>query len=219
MSAAPAPTTSSANHGWIVTFAGLGINLALGVLYAWSMFKDAIAKEFGWQGARTQRSLHLVLSRLRHGHDFGRTVPGQTRAAGHRFARWTAHRLRPDPDLVYQQLRPLAPRIRRPRRAWHGLRVFIGHSSRAEVVPSRQNWTHRRTRCRGIRIGSGLPGTAFEVSRGQLPIAEVDAHSGRLLPRGHRRPGPASQESARRIRCQLGLRSWRQTGGHWPDAR
>ena len=35
---------------WIVTFAGTGINLALGVLYTWSMFKDAISKEFGWKG-------------------------------------------------------------------------------------------------------------------------------------------------------------------------
>ena len=35
---------------WIVTFSGTGINLALGVLYAWSMFKDAISKEFGWKG-------------------------------------------------------------------------------------------------------------------------------------------------------------------------
>ena len=34
-----------ANRGWVVTFAGLGINLALGVLYAWSMFKDAIKTE------------------------------------------------------------------------------------------------------------------------------------------------------------------------------
>lgn len=41
-----------ANRGWIVTFAGLGINLALGVLYAWSMFKDAITKEFGWSGSQ-----------------------------------------------------------------------------------------------------------------------------------------------------------------------
>jgi len=31
------------NLGWRVTFAGLGINLALGILYAWSIFKDAIA--------------------------------------------------------------------------------------------------------------------------------------------------------------------------------
>jgi nitrate/nitrite transporter NarK len=34
----------------VVTFAGTGINLALGVLYTWSMFKDAISKEFGWKG-------------------------------------------------------------------------------------------------------------------------------------------------------------------------
>ena len=46
----------AANRGWTVTFAGLGINLALGVLYAWSMFKDAITKEFvndkvGWKAS------------------------------------------------------------------------------------------------------------------------------------------------------------------------
>ncbi len=33
---------SSTNKGWQVTMAGLGINLALGVLYAWSIFKGAI---------------------------------------------------------------------------------------------------------------------------------------------------------------------------------
>jgi MFS transporter, OFA family, oxalate/formate antiporter len=37
-----------ANRGWIVTFAGLGINLALGILYTWSMFKGVIEKDFGW---------------------------------------------------------------------------------------------------------------------------------------------------------------------------
>jgi len=44
------PTTP--NRGWIVTFAGMGINLALGVLYTWSMFKGAIEKDFGWEGAK-----------------------------------------------------------------------------------------------------------------------------------------------------------------------
>lgn len=38
------------NRGWTVTFSGLGINLALGVLYTWSLFKGAIEKEFGWKG-------------------------------------------------------------------------------------------------------------------------------------------------------------------------
>ena len=42
----------TANRGWAVTFSGLGINLALGILYTWSMFKDAIKNEFGWKGAQ-----------------------------------------------------------------------------------------------------------------------------------------------------------------------
>ena len=45
----PPPTS---NRGWTVTFAGTGINLALGVLYTWSMFKAAIGKEFGWKDAQ-----------------------------------------------------------------------------------------------------------------------------------------------------------------------
>lgn len=36
--------------GWRVALAGLGINLALGVLYTWSLFKGAIEKDFGWKG-------------------------------------------------------------------------------------------------------------------------------------------------------------------------
>ncbi len=47
-----APSRPSTRRGWLVTFAGAGINLALGVLYAWSIFKDAIEKEFGWDTAR-----------------------------------------------------------------------------------------------------------------------------------------------------------------------
>ncbi len=47
--ASPAP---SPNRGWIVAFSGTGINLALGILYAWSLIKGAIEKEFGWQGAQ-----------------------------------------------------------------------------------------------------------------------------------------------------------------------
>lgn len=45
-------TPSTSNRGWTVTFAGTGINLALGVLYTWSMFKAAIGKEFGWKDAQ-----------------------------------------------------------------------------------------------------------------------------------------------------------------------
>lgn len=43
------------NKGWTVTFAGLGINLALGILYAWSIFKATIEASIkaGGEGAFT----------------------------------------------------------------------------------------------------------------------------------------------------------------------
>jgi len=41
----------SKNHGWIVVFAGVGINLVLGVLYSWSVIGKNIPKEWGWSEA------------------------------------------------------------------------------------------------------------------------------------------------------------------------
>jgi MFS family permease len=51
-STAANPPPDVPNRGWLVAFSGLGINLALGILYTWSMFKGAIEKEFGWQGSQ-----------------------------------------------------------------------------------------------------------------------------------------------------------------------
>lgn len=48
-------TAVSKYRGWIVTFAGTGINLALGVLYAWSVVSKQITKEWGWN--ETQAAL------------------------------------------------------------------------------------------------------------------------------------------------------------------
>jgi len=39
------------NPGWSVTFAGLGINLALGVLYTWSVISKGIPDSWGWTEA------------------------------------------------------------------------------------------------------------------------------------------------------------------------
>lgn len=45
---ARASTTAVKNLGWRVTLAGLGINLALGILYTWSVVSKAITKEWNW---------------------------------------------------------------------------------------------------------------------------------------------------------------------------
>ncbi len=36
------------NYGWRVTFAGMGINLALGILYTWSVISKHVPEEWGW---------------------------------------------------------------------------------------------------------------------------------------------------------------------------
>ncbi|MBW8035736.1 MAG: OFA family MFS transporter [Planctomycetes bacterium] len=36
------------NHGWRNVFAGMGINLALGILYTWSVISDGIPAEWNW---------------------------------------------------------------------------------------------------------------------------------------------------------------------------
>jgi len=44
--------TNLTKKGWKVTFAGTGINLALGVLYTWSVIKAAIPVDWGWTAAQ-----------------------------------------------------------------------------------------------------------------------------------------------------------------------
>ena len=42
------PKTAVGEHGWRVTFAGMGINLALGILYTWSVISEGVPIEWGW---------------------------------------------------------------------------------------------------------------------------------------------------------------------------
>ena len=42
------PSVVVENHGWRVTFAGMGINLALGILYTWSVISKRVPEEWGW---------------------------------------------------------------------------------------------------------------------------------------------------------------------------
>lgn len=55
MNKTKAQKSTTSNKGWIVTIAGTCALLALGVLYAWSVFKANIPAEWGW--ADSQKSL------------------------------------------------------------------------------------------------------------------------------------------------------------------
>ena len=50
------------NHGWTVTFAGTGINLALGILYTWSVISKGVPDTWGW--SETDKSLPYAIACL-----------------------------------------------------------------------------------------------------------------------------------------------------------
>jgi len=50
------------NHGWRVTFTGMGINLALGILYTWSVISNRVPDDWGWN--EDDKSLPYMLACL-----------------------------------------------------------------------------------------------------------------------------------------------------------
>jgi OFA family oxalate/formate antiporter-like MFS transporter len=56
------PSAPLKNYGWSVTFAGMGINLALGILYTWSVFSKGIPAEWSW--SETDKSLPYMFACL-----------------------------------------------------------------------------------------------------------------------------------------------------------
>jgi OFA family oxalate/formate antiporter-like MFS transporter len=50
------------NHGWRVTFAGLGINLALGILYTWSVISKGVPEAWNW--SESDKSLPYAIACL-----------------------------------------------------------------------------------------------------------------------------------------------------------
>ncbi len=63
----PAPPAASrdaapSHRGWIVTLAGTGINLALGILYTWSVISKSVPKEWNW--SETDKSLPYAVACL-----------------------------------------------------------------------------------------------------------------------------------------------------------
>lgn len=53
---------AASSIGWSVTFAGMGINLALGILYSWSVISNRIPAEWGW--TETHKSLPYMFACL-----------------------------------------------------------------------------------------------------------------------------------------------------------
>lgn len=51
---------STNKQGWMITFAALGINLIMGVLYSWGVIKKALVSDWGW--SNTEAALPFTVS-------------------------------------------------------------------------------------------------------------------------------------------------------------
>ena len=179
-------STSTTNRGWIVTFAGTGINLALGILYAWSMFKGAIEKEFGWKGAQLNDpyalcclvfAFAMILAgrcQDKFGPRLTASIGGLLVGAGFLLC------------LDHEQLRRLAARLRRAGRHRHRLRLFVRHAARAEMVSAVEDRPDRRPGRGGLRPGAGLSrADVRNICSGHYQVRSIHADLRHRF-RGHR---------------------------------
>ena len=93
-----------ANRGLAVTFAGMGINLALGILYAWSVISKGIPESWNWSEADKSwpyaiacivRGLKFDDSKIKEVIDIqeklGATMMRNRKKGGRPFYRYLAH--------------------------------------------------------------------------------------------------------------------------------
>ena len=134
MSESTGISSTTANRGWTVTFAGIGINLALGVLYAWSIFKAAIEKEFGWDAAQLNDPyavccLVFAFAMIFAGRCQDKFGPRLTAFIGGLLVGvGLADR------LAHDELLGVGAGFRGAGRHRHRVRVFVGDAAGAEVV-------------------------------------------------------------------------------------
>ncbi len=161
------PPATVPARAWVVTFAGTAVNLCLGILYAWSVWKAALVpsdialygtpmteKNEGWtylsdaQGtwAYAICGLTFALFMIPGGRiqdRYGPKTRGDPRRA---LPRVRLHHRGTDEELS----RP-HPRLRRPRRHRHGPRLRGRDTRRGEVVSLEPARTDRRAGRRGLR--------------------------------------------------------------------
>ena len=183
---------------WFAVVGGVSMNLALGSLYAWSVFIAPLEAEFGW--TRTQTSwvftiaiVTFALSFVLAGRIQDRRGPRILRSH-RRDARWS----RVHPRQLHELASVPVRRVRVRRRRRQRIRVRDAHPRWVEVVPRQARscrwldgcriwwWVGDfRTCCHSAHLRVRVATDISDSGRGPV----LDVHVG----------DPASQEPARRI--------------------
>ena len=193
------------NHGVRVTLAGLGINLALGILYTWSVIKAGIPKDWEWsdfEKTLPYSTAVLVFSLMmvpagrlqdRLGPRLVATLGGLMVGLGmilasmadsstfchspNGSARTSCSGVKPTVIIYFIGFRSIG-------RHGHWLRVCLGDAAGRQVVSARAHRDDRRTGGVGLRSGLGLRLAAGHVLDRRVRAAKRGVDSGRRVPGG-----------------------------------
>ena len=198
----PASPGAIRNRGWQVTFVGMGINLALGVLYSWSVISKAVPADWGWSeaGRALPYSVACLMFSLtmvpagrlqdRFGPRVVATVGGVLVGAGLILASLTLVALR------------LHPRLRRAGRRGLRRRLFGHDAGGGQVVPGEAHRAGDGSRGRRVRPVGRLHRAARQRAHPGPRRAGDDADLRDRVPDHRRRPGAVAARAAGRLRAR-----------------
>ena len=197
------------NRGWQVVTAGLGINLALGILYTWSIFKLEIKESiqagdgrFNWDIASLNDPfavccLMFTLGMLAAGRLQDKVNPRLTAII------WRpSDRCRSSGHFPEHHSGQLDPRFRGAHRPGSRFWLRFRHAAGHQVVSGIKNRHDRRYRCGRIRTGLGLYCASGQFSDRPLRHQQCDDDLRRCLYGRGLWSGPAAGQPARRIQAR-----------------
>ena len=163
-------TPHMSRRGWIVVLAGTGLNLALGILYAWSVFSKQLVETverggYGWTKTSATLPYTVAIACFALMMVPAGPAAGQARAAHRRVRRRDPHRPRPRRRELRVARHDLAgaARLRPPRRHRVRPRLLFHHAGGVEVVPAREEGAHHRHRGRRLRPRASVHRAALEA--------------------------------------------------------
>ncbi len=195
-------------RGWVVTLAGMGLNLALGILYAWSVFSKQLVETvdkggFGW--TKTQATLPYTVAIA---------VFGVMMIPAGRLQDKFGPRIVASAGGILTGVGLIVASLATPESVVAAMIGFgllagtgfgLGYSAttpgRGEVVPAREEGAHHRPRRRRLRDRAGLHRAALEAPARHLRDPDVVPDPRRRVPRHRDRLRPVHQEprEARRL--------------------
>ena len=165
---------------WVIAVAAVCLQIALGAVYAWSVFRIPLSRQFGWSISRGHADLYDLRFRAGGIGVLWRTLAESTWAANCRAYRWRSLRQRRLPGQLFRpQIVVVISNLWSNGRSGFGLRLHRASGCAGQVVPGAQRLDHGhsgrriRRRCVDYRAGGHAPGIQPSASSLRSPTLGV----------------------------------------------